>query len=296
MHYIHHSVLLKETIALLSPHDNEVYLDLTAGYGGHAQAMMSAAHLSNLYLRDRDEEAIAFLQNKFSSFDNVKIEKGDFVDLSLPANSIDLILLDLGVSSPQLDQASRGFSYKRESFLDMRQDRTQAIQAYDIVNFLDQKALIRILHKGSDLNNKIITSVVNKIIGSRNKNSINTTTELATIIGQVMSSRPDNLTKQVFQALRIEVNQELNQLEQVLPRLLDILKKNGRLAIMSFHSKEDKIVKAFFQTITTSRFNIIGQLIEEAPAISLTKKAIKADKNDPNSRARSVRLRAIKKK
>lgn len=241
---IHQPVLLTEVIELLSPKKGESFLDLTAGYGGHASAVLE--HTKNpkgAVLVDRDQNAIDYLRQKFG---DAQIVQGDFLSaleqLKETNQHFDMILADLGVSSPHLENAQRGFSFKDSGPLDMRMDQNQALDAYHIVNTYSEKQLAQILASyGEEPKARQISRQIVQ------KRPLKNTSELAAIVARAWPgySKVHPATR-TFQALRITVNDELRQLEKSLPVMLEALKPGGRLAIVSFHSLEDRIVKDFF--------------------------------------------------
>lgn len=286
----HKPVLLSEVEDILSPKAGERYLDVTAGYGGHASAVIDAIGSSgSAVLVDRDQNAISYLNEMFDSRPEVKIVKNDFLsaskDLQATGAKFDLILADLGVSSPHLDNAMRGFSFSKEGPLDMRMDEDQPITAADIVNTADAAELTRILRLYGEV--RSAHRVSRLIIEHRPYHS---TTELANIVAKTSKrwEKTHPATK-VFQALRIAVNQELEMLEQALPIWIDLLNDNGRLAVISFHSLEDRLVKQAFAEYGASGYDAVVRI--------LTKHPIEGDKSEIvfNPRARSAKLRAVAK-
>ncbi len=286
----HKPVLLSEVKDILSPAKGERYLDVTAGYGGHASAVIDAIGSQGAaVLVDRDQNAISYLNEMFKNRSEVKIVKNDFLsaskDLQATGAKFDLILADLGVSSPHLDNAMRGFSFKSEGPLDMRMDEDQEITASDIVNTADQAELVRILRLYGEVRNA--PRVSRLIIEHR---PFHSTTELASVVAKTSKrwEKTHPATK-VFQALRIAVNQELEQLQQALPIWIDLLNDNGRLAVISFHSLEDRLVKQAFAEYGASGYDAVVRI--------LTKHPIEGDESEIvfNPRARSAKLRAVAK-
>lgn len=284
----HEPVLLREVIDVLSPKRGESYLDLTAGYGGHARGILEITE-GEAVLVDRDRQAVAELKKTFKGT-NAEIIHSDFLSvcskLADDDRVFDLILLDLGVSSPHLDVPERGFSLQEDGPLDMRMDVSQSAGAHEIVNEAEEAELNRILREyGEEPKARTIARL---IVDNR---PINSTTELAQIVARAWPghSRTHPATR-TFQALRIAVNDELNQIEQTLPLTERLLKPGGRLAVISFHSLEDKIVKDFFSDYGGDRYDASFRL--------LTKKPIAASEHELafNRRARSARLRAGQRK
>ena len=283
----HQPVLLRETLQYLQPKSGESYLDVTAGYGGHAKEIVKRTKApEKTVLIDRDEQSVSVLTKHFAK---AQIIHDDFLSASgvLAGNNkrFDMILADLGVSSPQLDDADRGFSIKNSGPLDMRMDQGQDLTAKQILNTSSSNELTEIFSKyGEEPKARKIAEMV---IHAR---PLKSTDQLAVIAAKVWPghSRIHPATR-VFQALRIAVNGELNQLEESLPTWFELLAPGGRLAVISFHSLEDRIVKQFFGEHSSEHYG--GELKV------LTKKPIAADKNEIvfNPRARSAKLRAAAK-
>lgn len=272
-------------------------MDATAGYGGHAEAIINHIGQTGAVLVDRDLQAVDHLVQKFP---NAKTMHSDYAtaaeSLYRTGYRFDMILLDLGVSSPQLDQPNRGFSFRSGGPLDMRMDQSSELSADDVVNGYSQDELARVIWQYGE--EPMSRRIAKAIVEAR---PIHTTTHLAQIIQSFRQSRKSkvNPATRVFQAIRIEVNAEITQLEAGLPKLFDILKPDGRLAVISFHSLEDRRVKNFMaqkakgcicppeQAICTCGRLPEGKL--------LTRGAIKGLNDETNPRARSARLRAIRK-
>lgn len=282
----HNPVLLSEVLTLLDPKKGEKYLDLTAGYGGHAEAVLDRTlSPERATLVDRDKNAITQLEAKFES-KQVQLIHKDFLsaaqELKADNKQFDMILADLGVSSPHLDNASRGFSIKLEGPLDMRMDERQEVTAYDIVNSYEEAELTDIIRRfGEEPRAKKIARL---IVENR---PIATTHELAAIVAQAWPgySKVHPATR-TFQALRVAVNEELDLLERALPIWIDLLAPGGRIAIISFHSLEDRIVKRKFADVSGNRYDATLRL--------LTKQPVRAGQEEivSNPRARSAKLRA----
>lgn len=285
---LHVPVLLNQVLTTLKPKNGEKYLDLTAGYGGHAKHILAKTNMyESSYLIDRDINAVKFLQKLFVD-KPVKIIKNDFYKASQQlvdqGNKYDMILADLGVSSPHLDNASRGFTFSKDAPLDMRMDQNSTLSAFDIVNKYSKSELVKILSEyGEEPKAARISEL---IINSR---PINTTSELASIVAQAWPgySKVHPATR-TFQAIRIAVNDELRQLSESLPLWESLLAPEGRLAIISFHSLEDRIVKNYFQDHSDSY---------DAQLVSITKKPLTADEIELaiNPRSRSAKLRVVAK-
>lgn len=283
-------MLLAEVLANLDPKEGDSYLDLTAGYGGHAQKVLDRTlkpHKTTLV--DRDQNATQYLDQQFAG-SGVQIIQKDFLSASRElleqGKQFDLILADLGVSSPHLDNATRGFSIRADGPLDMRMDETQKLTAADIVNSYDEAELVRILRVyGEEPRAKKIARL---IVEHR---PIATTHELATIVAHAWPgySKVHPATR-TFQAIRIAVNNELELLEQSLPLWIDLLSPGGRIAIISFHSLEDRIVKQFLVSQSGNRYDAVLRLLTKQPVLG------GADEIVFNPRSRSAKLRAAVKK
>lgn len=282
---LHISVLLPQTVALLSPAKGESYLDLTAGYGGHAGAILEetgAPHQAVLV--DRDENAIATL-HRFAE-QGATLLHLDFYQaakqLVEQGRRFDMILLDLGVSSPQLDRAERGFSFMQAGPLDMRMDNREPRTAADLVNEASEADLVTIIKEYGE--EPHARAIARAIIANR---PFSTTNELADAIERTIGRRgKHHPATRTFQAIRIALNRELELLKDTLPLLVKLLAPKGRLAIISFHSLEDRIVKKFFAEHTKAGY--------ESDLTDLTKKPISGATEDVNNpRARSAKLRAV---
>ncbi len=302
----HIPVLLKETIDMLVINKHGVYLDCTLGGGGHARKILESIEPDGYVLGiDRDKQAIDYASNELSSFKNFKGENINFARINeleqiVFGMQFDGILLDLGVSSKQIDDPERGFMYSEDGELDMRMDHAQGISACDIINSYGPAELVDIFFKyGEERNSR---KIAEKIVQYRDKKKIRTTGELADIIGSVCSKnfRIKTLSR-IFQALRIEVNKELDELQTVLDFSMNILKPNGRVAVISYHSLEDRIVKQFINEYSTG-CNCPKEfpkcVCDKKPIIrSITKKPICASEEEikANSRSRSAKLRIFEK-
>lgn len=303
----HISVLLKESIDGLNLKEDSIVVDCTLGYGGHSSEILKRIKKGHLYAFDQDEEAIAFASGRLSEVgNNFTIIHSNFSNLKEELEKrnikkVDAILFDLGVSSPQLDEAERGFSYHQDAKLDMRMDQSQSLSAYDVVNTLEEKELADIFFRYGE--EKFARSIAKNIVKKRMEQPIETTLELAEII---KNSVPEKVRKashparKVFQAIRIYVNHELEVLEIALQDALNILKVDGRISVITFHSLEDKIVKAKFKEVT--EIDPVLKGIPNVPKEKLpdfelvNKKAIAPTEEElvENSRARSAKLRVIK--
>jgi 16S rRNA (cytosine1402-N4)-methyltransferase len=281
----HVPVLLKAVLDTLKPQKGETYLDLTAGFGGHARAVIAKVGDAKLAtLVDRDGTAIASLQPLQEA--GARVLKSDFGTaaqrLHEAGERFDMILLDLGVSSPQLDIAERGFSFSAEGPLDMRMDQAGKFTASTIVNHATRDELMDMLRAYGE--EPLAARIAQAIVRAR---PLNTTAELANVVAHVYRGRRGKThpATRTFQALRIAVNDELNQLSATLPLIPELLRPGGRVAAISFHSLEDRLVKQFFNEQATSGY--------EATLNLLTKHPIEGAHEDvSNPRARSAKLRA----
>lgn len=288
MEKLHIPVLLSEVLAGLDPQLHDTYLDLTAGYGGHASKILDVTQqYNNSVLVDRDEFAVNYLKQEFPH--EITIMNTDFYDAVLQlfkcGKTFDLILADFGVSSPQLDMKERGFSFKYEAPLDMRMDRRQKLTASDVVNHYSEKELAQIFMTYGEEPKGRAAMLAREIVHHR---PIQTTTELADLIKSKSKYSKTHPATKVFQAIRIVVNGELEQIKQTLPILPKLLNKGGRLGIITFHSLEDRLVKDYLRE--ASSFG------EESPLAIINKKPITAENVELviNPRARSAKLRLAK--
>lgn len=292
---LHIPVLLDSVVKLLAPKKGEKYLDLTAGYGGHAQEIISRIGDEKLAtLVDRDLFAIGKLREKFPKAEIVHSDFSEFAKKT--GETYDMILLDLGVSSVQLDQGERGFSFREDAKLDMRMDREQKLTAFDVVNKYSEKNLADVFMKYGEEKQGVSRKISRELVISRKFGPTKTTSELAEKIVKITGKmdggkwHKTHPATKIFQAIRIEVNDELGQLREVLEQISRILNPGGRVAIISFHSLEDRIVKKYFRE-NDSEKNM------EKNLIILTKKPIDGSvEDDNNPRARSAKLRAARNK
>lgn len=254
----HISVLLEETIEGLNIKEDGIYVDCTLGGGGHSARILKQLTSGHLYCFDQDQNAIEAADQRlsqisdhytiiYSNFENLKVEL-----LKQGIEKVDGIIFDLGVSSPQFDDGARGFSYNYDAKLDMRMDQNQTLSAYEIVNTYDFHELIKILFKYAD--EKFAKQIARAIEKHRVQKPIETTFELVEIIKEAIPAyarrKGGHPAKRTFQALRIAVNDELNVFEKALDEALDLLEINGRVAVITFHSLEDKICKYRFNEVT----------------------------------------------
>lgn len=256
--FSHIPVLLEPTIELLNVKPNGVYVDGTIGGAGHSKAILNRAKIKKLIGIDQDEEALAVANNNLKEFENVVYIHDNFENIdkileSLEETEVDGILVDIGVSSYQIDTAERGFSFRFDAKLDMRMDKSKAFSAYELVNEYDESELVRVIRDYGE--EKFAKSIARHIIKARETQKIETTKQLEEIIlksvpryrGQDGKSN----VQRTFQAIRIEVNQELDVLKNFIDKAISKLKPGGRLAIISFHSLEDRIVKQKFKELAT---------------------------------------------
>ena len=301
---MHKSVLLDESIENLNLKEDSVIVDCTLGYGGHSSLILKEIKKGFLFAFDQDDEAILYSQARLSKVgSNYEIIRSNFVNLAneLDKRSIkevDGILYDLGVSSPQLDEDERGFSFHHDAKLDMRMDQTQDFSAYELINNYEYKDLVRIfINYGEE---KYATSIAKNIIKYRNEKPIETTLELVEIIKNSVPEkykREKHPARKVFQAIRIEVNKELEVFEQSLKDALELLDINGRICVITFHSLEDKICKDIFKSVSDIDKNMKNLPIipeEYLPKYKIIAN-IKPSKEELeiNPRARSAKLRVI---
>ena len=293
----HIPVLLERVIEVLKPERGEAFIDLTAGFGGHSARLLAQVGPSGFgYLVDQDPVAIETLCQRFADHDNVVIKQANFVELAeLELPSADMILLDIGVSSVQLDDPQRGFSFMQDGPLDMRMDQTQGDTAADLVNSLGERELADIIyHYGEERKSRQIAKA---IVEARKVRTIVSTLQLADLVERAIGRRGKiHPATRTFQALRIAVNQELRALEEVLPAAIRQLKPGGRLAVITFHSLEDRIVKRYFKRLVTPEKDAMGREVSIPECVLVTKKPMSGlDEKDFNPRARSAKLRAVEK-
>ncbi len=301
---MHVPVLLSETVDLLVTDPAGTYLDGTLGRGGHATEILKRlAPEGRLIGLDRDLEALQRTDEIFKVFgEQAQRLHGNFADMKsicgqIGVAEVDGVLLDLGVSSPQLDVAERGFSFGRDGPLDMRMDRTRGRSAADWVNEEDEQILADVIYRfGEERDSRRIARA---IVQAREGRRIERTAELAEIVERAKGGRrgPSHPATKTFQALRIAVNAELESLQAGLDAGLDMLRPGGRMAVITFHSLEDRMVKEFFKRHTVRRQSLQqgGEtLIYDKPAVRLVnKKPLTASKQElnENPRARSAKLR-----
>lgn len=300
---MHESVLLTESIEYLNLNKKSIIVDCTLGYAGHSSQILKEIKEGYLYAFDQDKEAIKEADKRLKEIgNNYEIINTNFVNLKEEINKridkVDGILFDLGVSSPQLDEAERGFSFHKDAKLDMRMNKEQNLSAYDIVNNYPLEKLTKIFHTYGE--EKYSLSIARGIVKARENKKIETTLELAEIIKENVPEkyrRMGHPARKVFQAIRIEVNDELNVFEKALKDALDLINVGGRVCVITFHSLEDKICKKIFNEVSS-----IPKELQNLPIIPDEYKPkykiianIKPtnEEIEKNNRSRSARLRVI---
>ena len=305
----HTSVMLNECIDGLNIIPDGIYVDGTLGGGGHSEEILKRLTTGKLIAFDKDDDALMSTGEKLKGYgDKIIYTKSDFKNMyekvhELGFQQVNGILLDLGVSSYQIDTAERGFSYRFDGRLDMRMDRTAKLSAYEVVNNYSSEDLIRILYNYGEEN--FAKSIVNKIIEARKVKEIKTTGELVALVESAIPKKfwgKGSVAKKTFQAIRIEVNGELDGLDVAINKMVDLLAPAGRLAIITFHSLEDRIVKQVFKERATDcicdKTIPICVCNHKSDVVLVNKKPIVATKEelDNNKRSSSAKLRVIEKK
>ena len=307
MEFKHKSVLLEECIENLKIKEDGIYVDGTLGGAGHSSVILkNLSKNGKLIGIDRDKDALKVSTEKLSKYNNfypVHSNHANIINVlkELNISGVDGILLDLGVSSYQLDEASRGFSYMQDAPLDMRMNREDTLSAYEVVNKYSEEKLASIFFEYGE--ERYSKSIAKKIVEKRQEKNIETTLELVDIIKSVMPGKALNEkqhpAKRVFQAIRIEVNEELTKLKQAVIDSIMSLNDGGRLAIITFHSLEDKIVKHAYEEmqgkctcpssfpVCVCRFESYGKIVNRKPIISSNEEL------NENPRARSAKLRVF---
>jgi 16S rRNA (cytosine1402-N4)-methyltransferase len=289
MEHTHIPVLLKEVVEMLNIKNSGVYLDGTVGLGGHAEDILRKGEKSTLIGIDRDEESLNKARERLKGF-NAHLEQDTFSHMEtvvrrLGYSEIDGILLDLGVSSFQLKSDGRGFSFSKDEPLDMRMDKKQELSAYNIVNEYPEENLANILWKYGE--ERFSRKIARAVVRARSKKTITTCTELSRVVEKAVGrhGRIHPATK-TFQALRIEVNRELNELSSALTAGVTILKRGGRFCVISYHSLEDRIVKHSFR-----------EYAQEKVISLITKKPLTPSKEEQqrNPSSRSAKMRVAEK-
>ena len=293
----HVSVMLETTVSMLNIKPDGIYVDGTLGRGGHSSEILKRLTTGHLYSFDIDQQAIEESRSRLEKINhNFTLIKANFADMQKELNElgvyeVDGVLLDIGVSSPQFDDPERGFSYRYDTRLDMRMDRNQS--------------LVRILYQYGE--ESFAKQIARKIEAKRAEKPIETTGQLVEVIKSALPnkvlSRQGHPAKQTFQALRIEVNHELDNLKSGLQGALNLLKPGGRLAVISFHSLEDEIVKQIFKSnsqppLIDKRIPLKAEEIPQARFTLVNKKPITAEESEleENHRAHSAKLRVIERR
>ena len=303
----HTPIMLKEIIEFLNVKPGGQYLDCTLGGGGHSEGMLKKMKGSGiLFGIDQDEDAISECEKRFSNFENKKLIRDNFKNakqLLKNEKPFDGILMDLGISSHQIDEGDRGFSFLRDAKLDMRMDQRQKFSALDLVNSYSEERLLEILYKYGEEN--FARNIVRNIISARKEKPIETTFELKNIIENSIPKKIlytlGGASKKTFQAIRIEVNNELGILEDSVRDAIDLLAPGGRLCVMTFHSLEDRIVKNLFREEATECIcpPRIPQCIcgHKARVKLITRKPVTASEEEQkkNTRSTSAKLRVVEK-
>ncbi|MBE5738167.1 MAG: 16S rRNA (cytosine(1402)-N(4))-methyltransferase RsmH [Clostridiales bacterium] len=309
MKFEHTPVLLNECLEGLNIDPTGIYVDGTLGGGGHSGEILKRLTTGKLIAFDKDDDALMHTKAKLSEFgDKVIFVKNDFKNMysvikGLGIEAVNGILLDLGVSSYQIDTAERGFSYRYDGALDMRMDQTASLTAHEVVNTYSREALIKILYDYGE--ERFAKLIVSKILEARQTKEIETTGELTALIESAIPRKfwgKGSVAKKTFQAIRIEVNGELSGLDDAINEMVDLLAPQGRLCIITFHSLEDRIVKQTFKDRTTDcicdktlPFCVCNHI---ADAELVNKKPIVAGKEELkyNKRSSSAKLRVLQKK
>lgn len=299
MDQLHYTVLLNETVESLKIKPDGIYVDLTLGMGGHSALILEKLNSNGLLIGfDKDSYALSKSENRLNQIaPNFKLIKSDFKDIKselakIGITKVDGIIADLGISSPQVDQAERGFSYNKDAKLDMRMNQDQDLDAHYIVNNYTEEQLTKIFYNNADV--KLAKQVAKVVVESR---PIDSTMQLVQVIKTAYPAallRAKNPAKAVFQAIRIEVNNELLSLQQMLEDAVSLLKNDSSIAIITFHSLEDRIVKNFFGNLIKNKLPAKMPINEVKNFMA---KQIKPSKEELalNKRSRSAKLRILTK-
>lgn len=298
---MHNSVLLNESIEYLNIKDDSIIVDCTLGYGGHSSEILKRVKNGHLYCFDQDLEAINSSKKRLKSIsDNYTIINSNFVNMKDELNKLGIdkvngILYDLGVSSPQLDEDYRGFSFHKDAKLDMRMNQEQILSAYNVVNEYDETKLSEIIFKYGE--EKYSRSIAKNIVKNR---PINTTLELVEVIKEAVPMKyklSHHPARKTFQAIRIEVNNELEVFRSSLLDALSLIDVGGRICVITFHSLEDRICKEIFKSVSTVKKELQNLPVipkEYLPKFKVVKIVNPSDKEvNINKRARSAKLRVI---
>lgn len=310
MEFKHDTVMLHETVDMLEVKPDGIYVDATLGGAGHSEYLLSKLTTGHLYAFDQDDTAhenakvrlkAALAENKVTLIkSNFRYLRSSLADLGV--TKIDGILYDLGVSSPQFDDSQRGFSYKKEARLDMRMDQSQALSAYEVVNDYPYEDLVRIFYRYGE--EKFSKQIARKIEQARKLQPIEMTTELADIIKSALPQKElkkkGHPAKRIFQAIRIEVNDELGAAEESIEEAIDLLNVSGRISVITFHSLEDRLTKTIFKEYSTVDVPKGLPMIPkdmEAKLKLVTRKPVLASEEELafNNRAHSAKLRVAEK-
>lgn len=302
----HYSVLLSESIEGLNIKQDGIYIDATLGYGGHSSEILKRIPKGHLYSFDQDKEAIEYSQERLSKIGgNFTIIHSNFVNMveelsELGITKVDGIVFDLGLSSPQIDEKERGFSFMSDAPLDMRMNKEESTTAKDIVNDYSLEKLTEVFYSYGE--EKMSRQIAKRIIDYRKDKKIETTKELVSIISSAVGAKYFNNNhpeRNIFQAIRIEVNKELETLQTILPKAINLLNPKGRISVITFHSLEDRIVKKEFK-----KYSEVNELVKGLPEIPdeykpliklVNKKPITPSDEElrENSRSKSAKLRII---
>ncbi|MGM9645699.1 MAG: 16S rRNA (cytosine(1402)-N(4))-methyltransferase RsmH [Eubacteriales bacterium] len=310
MEFSHYPVMLGECIEALDIKPDGIYVDCTAGGGGHSEAIVSRLTTGTLISLDQDDEAIEACRTRLAKYnERSKVIKCNFSDLGTVLDNLDIlhidgVLMDLGVSSHQLDTPSRGFSYNSDAILDMRMDPRSPFSAYDVVNGYSEAELKRIISEYGE--ERFASSIAHKIVLQREKSPIRTTLELAGIVKSAIPEaaarkEAQHPAKRTFQAIRIEVNHELDVIKPAIDAAVSRLKSGGRIVIITFHSLEDRIVKNTFNSYAagcTCPKDFPVCVCGKKPTVKIiTKKPLTASEREleTNARSRSAKVRVAEK-
>lgn len=305
MEFKHEPIMLNECIENLNINPDGIYVDGTLGGAGHSSKIVERLSEKGILIGiDRDQDALSASKNRLKDYENVKYVWGKHEEIrnhleNLDIEGVDGILLDLGVSSYQIDEASRGFSYTKDALLDMRMNKEQSLTAMEIVNSYSQEQLEKIFTEYGE--EKFSKKIANKIVKERTSKKIETTYELADIIRSAVHNNTIDSLKRIFQALRIEVNGELKELERAIRDAVYSLNENGRICIITFHSLEDRIVKNTFIELQgvckcpkdfpkcVCGVKSYGKIITKKPLVP------SIDEQERNPRSKSAKLRVFEK-
>lgn len=308
MEFKHKSVLLQECIEGLNIKENGIYVDGTLGGAGHSSEILKKlSSKGKLIGIDRDEEALKAAKERLKEYENVVYLHGNHDDIkellkSIQIDKVDGILLDLGVSSYQLDERARGFSYMGEATLDMRMDKTQELTAKDVVNNYTEEKLSRIIEEYGE--EKFAKNIARNIVKERQNSPIETTMQLVDIIRRsipISKQKDGHPAKRTFQAIRIEVNNEIEPLKETIRNCIECLKPEGRLCVITFHSLEDRAVKQAYSDAEgkctcpkdlpycVCGYHSEGKIINKKPIVA------SKEEQEENSRSKSAKLRIFEK-